>query len=719
MPITKDKADLLAEARTKQIEPEDDESQEDFIDRCTDEIGDEDVCQMIWDEERALVDGVMHKTHAETVSGMEFVLSDETPDRMDDIIMSDGWDLSNFKKNPIALFNHNPNFVIGKWKDLRVDKKQLRGHLELAPAGTSDRIDEIRKLIEADILKAVSVGFRPVERKSRNEKDQFGFAGSIFHKSELVETSLVAVPANPNALSIAKSLKISPATIKLVFAGQGAKDRLVRRGLTGGHAETRKRKEGGAAMSLAQRITDSQTRLVALRDQLTKHLEDVDDSNVTDEQLEVTQELNTKIAQEEKGLSALQDAERHLAATSDDGGTGRGLVVHTAAGATAAKPNGSGSPRPFNIARLQGKKDINIIDLLARSGAIMMVAHQQRKPIEDIRKATYPDDEPVRAMIDYAMKAASAPAMTTVTGWAAELVQTLFASFMETLMPKSVYPRLSSKGLTLSFGRNGRISIPTRSLTPAISGSFVGEGQPIPVRQGAFTAQVLTPKKMAVITTWTREIDESSVPAIEGLLRSAIQEDTAISLDTVLLDANPATLIRPAGILNGVTPLTPTAGGGFTALVGDIKQISGALLTATKGNVRAPCWLMNPQQVMSAGLTPAPGVGAFPFQDQINQGNLQGWPIIDSGTVPLGEVIALDAADFVSVGGDAPRFELSDQATLHMEDTTPADVGGATTPVKSMWQTDFDRAPPHPADQLDDPSSGDRGSRPRRYLVID
>jgi len=306
----------------------------------------------------------------------------------------------------------------------------------------------------------------------------------------------------------------------------------------------------------------------------------------------------------------------------------------------------------------------------------------------------YPEDEPTRAMLDWSMKAASAPAMTTVTGWAAELVQTLFASFMETLMPKSVYPRLSAKGVSLTFGRNGRISIPTRSLTPSIAGSFVGEGQPIPVRQGAFTSQTLTPKKMAVISTWTREIDEHSVPAIEGLLRNAIQEDTAISLDTVLLDNGAATLIRPAGILNGVTPITPTAGGGFNAIVGDIKAISGALLTATKGNVRAPVWVMNPQQVMSAGLIAMPGAGVFPFQDQINNGNLQGWPIIDSGTVPLGTVIALDAADFVSVGGDAPRFELSDQATLHMEDTTPTDItsGGtppvAAFPVKSMFQTD-------------------------------
>ena len=62
--------------------------------------------------------------------------------------------------------------------------------------------------------------------------------------------------------------------------------------------------------------------------------------------------------------------------------------------------------------------------------------------------------------------------------------------------------------------------------------------------------------------------------------------------------------------------------------------------------------------------------------------------------MPLGEVVAIDAADFVAVGGEAPRFEISDQATLHMEDTAPADIvsgaapGTPANPVKSLWQTD-------------------------------
>jgi hypothetical protein len=57
-------------------------------------------------------------------------------------------------------------------------------------------------------------------------------------------------------------------------------------------------------------------------------------------------------------------------------------------------------------------------------------------------------------------------------------------------------------------------------------------------------------------------------------------------------------------------------------------------------------------------------------------------------------VIALDAADFFSATGDDPRFDVSDQATLHMEDTTPLAIGTAgapntvAAPVQSMFQTD-------------------------------
>lgn len=659
--------------------PDDDESYQDFMDRCSDEL-DDDTCQMMWDERS--VGALVRKTHASTMKadGLDFVLSDETPDRYGDVIAADGWALDNFKRNPIALFGHNSSFPIGSWKDLHVENGALRGHLQLAPAGTSERIDEIRKLVEAGILRAVSVGFLPVESRARSKTEP----GELYVKQELIETSLVSIPANPNALAVAKNLNVSDATLQMVFGKHAARNtaRDVRR--NGKQAETSRNAKAKPMSTIAQRIKDAEQRLIESRDKLTAHLEKSDDNNVTDADLETRQTLNTEIVTVERTLASLRDSEKHLGFTSDDGN--RSLVPHKSNGTPLVT-----TPRPFSVA----PKKLSPLDLLCRAGALQVVAHRDRKPVDEIRRMIYGDDEATKAVLDWQMKAASAAAMTTVTGWAAELVQQIVVDFMATLYPKAIYPRFSSLGLSLTFGRNGKVIIPTRSRTPTIAGSFVGEGLPIPVRQGAFTSQSLTPKKMAVITTWTREIDEHSIPAIEGLLRDAIQTDTAIALDSVLIDSNPATAIRPPGILNGVSGLTPTAGGGFNALTGDIKALTGALLTGTLGNVRNPCWLMNPQQVNSAGLVAAPGAGVFPFRDEISRGSLGGWPIIDSGTVPLGTVIVVDAADFVSVTGDGPRFEISDTATLHMEDTTPTDISTAGSPAvvaypaKSMFQTDM------------------------------
>ena len=664
------------------IEPQDDESYDDFMDRCMDATdGDDFTCQLAWDNRSAK--GVVHKVNVSPGHGVEFILSDATPDRMGDVIEADGWDLDNFQKNPVALFNHNSDFPIGRWANLRVANGRLRGHLQLAPEGTSPRIDEIRRLVDADILRAVSVGFVP--KKSVPLSNEKNARGLRFIQSELVETSLVSIPANPNALAVARSLNISASTSALVFAGKGnTKDQnAVRRGFNGGQAENPPVRKNRIMSPLTKRIEETQQRLVRLRDELTAHLEAVDDENVTDADLAMTQELNDKIKVQEALLAGHKDSETRLAKSSDDNngnGTTRTITTKT------------GERRPFSLA----PKKMEPLEFLVRAGTVRAMARSLGLSIDDARVKIYGDDEATKAVCDLTLKAASAPAMTTVVGWAAELVQQIVTDLMPALLPSSVYPTLSGMGLQLTFGRNGRIIIPTRSLTPTVAGSFVGEGAPIPVRQAAFTSQTLIPKKMAVISTWTREMDEHSVPAIEGLLREAIQQDTAISIDSVLLDANPATAIRPAGLRNGVAGLTPSADPDpFKALVADLKGLTGAILTATNGNIRNMVFIMNPQQALSiAFIQPAVPGSLFPFASEINNNRLNGKPVIQSGTVPLGTVICMDAADYVSINGDTPRFEISDQATLHMEDTNPANIGSAgsppvvAAPVQSMFQTD-------------------------------
>ena len=131
----------------------------------------------------------------------EFVMSTADRDRVGDIVMQD-WDLRDFKQNPIALYAHDHRMPIGRWEKVRVEAEKLMGRLVLASKGTSEFIDTLHSLVEQRILKAVSVGFLPEKWDPIDEDDPY--AGYVLSNNSLMECSLCAVPANPNALSLAK-----------------------------------------------------------------------------------------------------------------------------------------------------------------------------------------------------------------------------------------------------------------------------------------------------------------------------------------------------------------------------------------------------------------------------------------------------------------------------------------------------------------------------------
>ena len=147
--------------------------------------------------------------HQDKSDPYTFVLSDESVDRMGDVIKADGWQLNQFQSNPVALFGHDHSKIVGKWENVRVVGKRLIGKLKLAKPGTSEFIDTVRSLIDQGIIKAVSVGFQPLEATPRKG------GGYDYLKSTLHEVSLVAVPANQNALAIAKA--INPKVAEKLF----------------------------------------------------------------------------------------------------------------------------------------------------------------------------------------------------------------------------------------------------------------------------------------------------------------------------------------------------------------------------------------------------------------------------------------------------------------------------------------------------------------------
>jgi HK97 family phage prohead protease len=136
-----------------------------------------------------------------------FVMSAEIEDRDRDIIVQAGLDTTNFEKNPIALFAHNPTLPIGKWADLTKNltgrPKRTEGRSILAEGVA--KADEAAALLKSDTLRACSIGFMPksIERREvpDDKKDDYYYPGYLIHEAELYECSLVSVPANPAALA--------------------------------------------------------------------------------------------------------------------------------------------------------------------------------------------------------------------------------------------------------------------------------------------------------------------------------------------------------------------------------------------------------------------------------------------------------------------------------------------------------------------------------------
>jgi len=122
-----------------------------------------------------------------------FLASTSTVDRQGDSVDQSGWELKNFMANPVILWAHNyGELPLGKVINLTISDKGLEAEIVFADADANPKAQQVKKLIDEGILNAVSVGFIPKERN-----------GNIITRAELLEISIVPVPANQEALTLA------------------------------------------------------------------------------------------------------------------------------------------------------------------------------------------------------------------------------------------------------------------------------------------------------------------------------------------------------------------------------------------------------------------------------------------------------------------------------------------------------------------------------------
>jgi HK97 family phage prohead protease len=155
------------------------------------------------------------------------VVSSEAPDRMGDIIRIDSWDTREYLRNPVLMVNHDyqqlPVGIAQKvWKEGK--KLMARFQLDIEDA----EIASIFRRIKKGILRAFSVGFREISSNPRyNASGQV--IGKEFTKVELLEISLVGIPANSEALvtAVKQFTEIPPLVKRQSYIGQLISDALI------------------------------------------------------------------------------------------------------------------------------------------------------------------------------------------------------------------------------------------------------------------------------------------------------------------------------------------------------------------------------------------------------------------------------------------------------------------------------------------------------------
>lgn len=143
---------------------------------------------------------------------LEFVGSTEDRDRAGDIIMASGWQLKNYKKNPVFLWAHQYDMPpVGKATKVWAEDNRLKFNIQFATRDEYEFADTVYKLYKGGYLRATSVGFMPLESEPITQKeddDMLFHQATRFLKQDLLELSGCPVPANPNALAEAKAKSI-------------------------------------------------------------------------------------------------------------------------------------------------------------------------------------------------------------------------------------------------------------------------------------------------------------------------------------------------------------------------------------------------------------------------------------------------------------------------------------------------------------------------------
>lgn len=533
------------------------------------------------------------------------------------------------------------------------------------PSQLKARIDEAWASIKAGLIRAVSIGFRPLEYSINEET-----GGLRFLRSEVYELSLVSVPANASAtISYIKSLDAEARSAAIGETKQ-AKQPEKKPAVAGKPVKIQPKE---TKMNITKQLKGFRDELALKKKKLVELAEKSADESFDDAQQEEFDTITQEVKTLEAHIGRLEIAEKAAE------GTAKPVTED------AGQDEGKGSKVRQGITVKAVAESVPGI-AFARLAKAKALSRQHQMPAAELARKLWPDDQRIALTLE---KAAVAAGTTLDSSWAKPLVPeeaSIYADFAEFLRPATILGK---------FGQGSvpdlrRVPFRTRLLGQTSGGSaqWVGEGNAKPLTKFDFAGTSLDPLKVAAIAVITKELALDSNPSAEALVRDGLRDAVVERLDLDFIDPAITAVnnVRPASITNGVTPVVST---GTDA--DDVRCDMQALLSKYIAANNAPTsgvLIMSSLTALALSMMLNPlGQSEFPGIT-MNGGILLGFPVIVSEYVPADSsghyVIMVNAKDIYYADGEI-SVDMSDQASLQMNDT-PDNPTTASTVLVSLWQ---------------------------------
>lgn len=578
---------------------------------------------------------------AESGKPVVFKITTEEPDRIDDVIRLDGWKLDAYAKNPVVLKNHDANQVVARATKMWRDAGALKAEVEFAPTALGK---ETETLVRGGFLNATSVGFRPTKAMPRKDHD----FGVEFLEQELLEFSIVAVPANPDAIVEARSMRDALRKQLGTESPDKPGERPPDLASSPGDSVSQDKPSDEPTADAASIDAASKPPDAAPAGQSEEKT--MGDFSLSPEQMKGLFEAVTSISSEVKSLR--EQIEKPV--------TNKGAEI---SGAPALHLSGyrrlDEREKRSNETDPHGGKGLG----MARVALAKAYSMKRGCPVVDAADEMGYRETAKAIEAEYAIRKSLGE--STFSAGGASVPELFNAEIIELLRAKAIVRALGARVLTISAAS---VAIPKQ--TGSASAYFVGEGSAITASDPAFGSVNATPKKMGVEVILSNDLLRDSAANIDQLVRDDIVQVAALKEDLACFEGK-GTEYQPKGLIYQAGNNSAATGSADLAKsTADLDTLQGKLEDNNVALDNA-VYVGHPRHFR--GLRGfVNGVGGYPWREEMKAGTLNGLKFAKSG-----QLSTTGAASRFFIGDFTQAVIVENLATEIVEDTTY--TSGGTT----------------------------------------